>query len=97
MALQAPVISLSGHVTETQKNLYNITFRMVCTDDAVGFDGLDVTYSIKYRPGDGAGDKVVEATAFFQEKIDSYQSAAVIENHATMTAALTAIQNGLVI
>ncbi len=105
MALQTPVISQGAldengniiHITETQKDLYRIVFRMVCADDTTGYDGLDVTYPVKYRPGDGPGDKVDAAIEFFQGKIDSYEASKAIETHAGMATAIAAIQNGLVI
>ena len=97
MALQVPVITLSGHVVETQKNLYGIIFRMVCSDSDATKDGLDVTTSIRYRPGDAVADRVAGVIADFQARIDSYQSAVVIEDHAIMAAAIAAIQSGLVV
>ncbi len=96
MALQIPAISLATHVTEIQKNLFNITFKMTCTDDDANMPGLDEQYSRKYRPGDSVTDAVDVAIAYFQDKIESYQSAVAIETHASMTTAMTAIQNGLV-
>ena len=97
MALQTPEISLSGHVTETQKDLYNVTFRMVCADSDESKAGLDETYPLKYRPGDNVGNAVADIIADFQEKIDNYRAAMAIEDHATLAAALTAVENGLVI
>jgi len=97
MALQTPVITLASHVTETQKNLYNITFRMVCADDDQDMAGLDETYPLKYRPGDNVADAVDDIIEFFQEKIDSYESAVAIETHPSMATGMTMIENGLVI
>jgi len=97
MALQTPVVTLATHVTEKQKSLYSLSFRMVAADDDAEYDGLDVTYSINWRPGDAAADKVIAARAYFQELIDSYKAAKVIEEHPTMGVAVAAIQTGLVI
>ncbi len=97
MALQAPVITLSGHVTETQKSLYSITFRMVCADSDPDMSGIDATYSGRYRPGDDLEDMRDDAVEFFQAQIDSYLAAAAIESHPKMALLITAIQNGLVI
>ena len=97
MALQTPVVTLATHVTEKQKSLYSLSFRMVAADDDAEYDGLDVTYSTNWRPGDSAADKVVDARAYFQERIESYKAAQAIEDHPTMATAVAAIQNGLVI
>ena len=97
MALTTPVITLGNRVRETQKDLYSITFIMICTDSDQTMPGLNESYSIKYRPGDNPGAKVVEVTAYFQEKIDSYKSAVAIEKHPALATALIAIKKGLAI
>lgn len=97
MALHSLSITLAEHVRLIQEKLYSEIFRMVVEDGTAGFDGIDVTYGIKYRPGDNVGDKVAEVTAYFQNQIDIYKAAKAIEEHPQTTTAISDIQNGLVI
>ena len=96
MALQTPVVTVDS-VTIPQKSLYNITFRCVATDDSVGFDGVDTTCMVRYRPGDNVADKIARIIAALQETIDDYKLAKALQTSGGMTTAVANIANGLVV
>lgn len=96
MALQTPVITVDN-ITIPQRSLFIITFRMVVDDDSVNFDGIDTTYSVRFRPGDNVADKTADVIATFQSVIDDYDSAKQLQERAEMTTALATITNGLVV
>lgn len=96
MALQTPVLTVEK-ITIPQKSLFVITFRMVSTDDTAGFEGIDTTYTVRFRPGDNVGDKTADVIAAFQLEIDDYKSAKQLQESAGMTTALATITNGLAV
>ena len=96
MALQAPSVSVTN-VTEPQAGLYKISFRMLSTDDAPGYPGLDESYTVNYKQGNDVSLKVAEVTKMFQLKIDRYQRAAAVAGSAGLTSAISSIQSGLVV
>lgn len=96
MALQTPVITV-GSVSIPQKSLFSITFRCVIADDSVGFDGIDTTHSIRYRPGDDIANKTAAVIAAFQKEIDDYGLAKTLQVDTKMTTALATITSGLVV
>ncbi len=97
MALQTPVITTTN-VTKPQEGLFAITFRMVATDNVQALPGLDVSFSVNYKPGNNEiVDKENEVVAFFQGEIDRYGSRMVIATSPTLATVKNSIASRLVV
>lgn len=97
MALQTPAITTTS-VTKPQEGLFGITFRMVAEDNVQALPGLDVSFSINFKPGHNEiVDKENDVVEFFQEEIDRYQSRMVIATSVALATVRNSIASRLVV
>ena len=86
--------SLAEAITQTSKNGYQITLRLVCTR-AVLDTVIDKRYTVGYNQGNSVVPLRERFIELMQDDIDAYQATHTVYNTAAFNNAITAIQAGL--
>jgi len=82
-------------VSKVMPKMWHVTMNMVLSDDTV--EVLNTDHSVRYRTGDSIAAKEAEFIGLMQADIDKYKSEQAIFTHATLDAAVTNVEAGLVV